>query len=104
MVASGPAGGHVHPDAADDVAAGLTARTELFEPADAALATGTASFHPAAYPNFLLREKFVSLGRDHRLLRKLLFFLRLVLREIARVRSQLAPVQLHNARGNTVQE
>lgn len=73
-------------------------------PADAALAARAAGFHALADPDLFLGQQLVGLGIDHGLLGQLILLGLLVLDEIAGIRAQRSTIQLHDARGNPVQE
>ncbi|MNT03673.1 hypothetical protein D3C72_1382200 [compost metagenome] len=103
-LAAGLTRGHVHVDAALHLAARGAAGAQFLQPRDAALAARAAGFDALADPDLFLRQQLVGLGADDRLLRELLFLLDEVLLEVARVGTQLAPVELHDAGGDAVQE
>jgi hypothetical protein len=104
QLSTGRAAVHVHGHAAHGGAARLAFGPQFTQPDDARLRARAPGFHSFSDPDFFLRQQFVSLGLDHRLLRQLLFFLNLVGGEIARVGPQLAPVELDDARRHAVQE
>ena len=71
---------------------------------DAAFVARAARLDALADPDLLLRQQLVDLGVDHRFLRELLFLLRQVLLEVARVGAQLAAVELDDAGGDAIEE
>ena len=103
-LAAGLALGHIHVDAAQRIAALGAAGAHVLQPGDAALAAGAARLHTFADPDFFLRQQLVGLGVDDGFLRQLFFLLQHVLLEVAGVGAQTAPVQLHDAGRNPVQE
>ena len=68
------------------------------------MASGPAGLNAFADPDFFLCQQLVSLCCNGVFLGELLLFLQLVLREVARIRAQLAPIQLDDAGGHPIQK
>ena len=95
---------HVEAHAAHGLAPHRTRGPQGFEPIDAALRSGAARFHPLADPDLFLSQQLVGAGVDGGLLGHLFFLLHLIGGEVARIREQLAPVQLDDARRHGIEE
>lgn len=93
LIAVALAGCDIHVHAAQHITALGTAGTQFLQTADAALAAGAAGFHALANPDLFLGQQLVRLGVDDGLLAELLFLLQHVLRKVARVGAQNAPIQ-----------
>ena len=104
LIAVALAGSDIHIHTAQHITALRTAGPQFLQSGNTALAASAAGFHAFANPDFFLGQQLVGLGVDDRLLCQLLFLLQHVLREVARIGAQNAPVQLHNACGNAVQK
>ena len=95
---------HIQLDLPHRIAPCLTLAAQSLQTRNAALAARAPRLHPFAHPHLFSRQQLVGLGIDHSFLRELFFFLRLILRKIARIRQQTTSIQLHNARRNAIQK
>ena len=71
---------------------------------DAALTARATGFDASANPDLFRRQQLVGARLNHGFLCQLFFFERLVLREIARVGTQVPAIEFQNARGHAIQK